>query len=153
MKDVETIQKIATLLQPPSTPKRPTPTTQPPAPTKSSSAVDKDSTALDRRTPAPSRSAILAVLDRAAISTSPADMRAAADALNTLVEDAIGNWSTGDSRRLVIAVSDLRKSCMECWKSGKGGEDDESRDAAMGVVDAMVRCAQVRLDSPRLSIF
>lgn len=72
-------------------------------------------------------------------------MRAAADALNALVEDAIEDWSAGDSRRLVIVVSDLRKSCMECWKSGKGGEDDESKDAARGVVDAMVGCAQVRL--------
>ncbi|KAG9091002.1 hypothetical protein FRC06_000783 [Ceratobasidium sp. 370] len=134
VKDAETIQKITYLLHPPSTPKRPArenPTEPPPIAKAKSSSTAKLS-----------RSALLAALDRAVLTTTPDDMYAAAEALNTLNND----WAADDStsiRRLVNTISDLRKACVRCWtREDESGPEEGGKGAVRAVVDAMVKCTE-----------
>ncbi|KAG9096988.1 hypothetical protein FRC07_010850, partial [Ceratobasidium sp. 392] len=135
VKDAEIIQKITYLLHPPSTPTRlarenpmePPPITK----NKSSSSATKSS-----------RSALLATLDRAALTTTPDDMYAAAEVLNTLDDDWVSVDGVG-IRRLVNTISDLRKACVKCWAGeGENGQPEGGKGAVRAVVDGMVKCAE-----------
>jgi hypothetical protein len=141
------VQKITTFLQAPSTPKSPAkdlPLTAT-AP-ESSPTADKETSSMDKRGKRPSRSALLATLDHAALTVASVDMYAAAEALEILAEDGIVDWTATDRRRLAVAISDLRKACVTCWNASKeksGKDSEESRETVRRVVDMMVRCAEV----------
>ncbi|KAH7345409.1 peptidase family C50-domain-containing protein [Rhizoctonia solani] len=123
-KDAELIGRISGLLRgnedEPHTPTR-THTSDTKVPLPETKAIPSET----RQTPA----ALLAILDRASLSTDPGDMNAAADALMVLSRNTPADSS------LPQRVSDLRKACAKCWAKDK--------DASRRVVEAIVICAQV----------
>ncbi|KAG8702496.1 hypothetical protein FRC09_004700, partial [Ceratobasidium sp. 395] len=134
VKDVESIRKITYLLHPPSTPERPAREnqTEPPpiAKTKSLSVTNS------------SRAALLATLDRAALTAALDDMYAASEALDMLDSD----WFTVDDagvRRMVNTISELRKACVKCWAGEtENGKEEGRKGAVRAVVDGMAKCAE-----------
>ncbi|KAJ1311860.1 hypothetical protein OPQ81_010320 [Rhizoctonia solani] len=132
-KDAELVGRISGLLQENQA--------EPHKPIKALSS-DSKSLAPDAKTSSSetrqSTAALLATLDRAALSADPTEMYAAADALLTL------SRSTSIDPSLSQRVSELRKACPKCWAKDK--------DAARKVVGVIASCAQDPSFPPEITV-